>query len=79
MEKLYVSADGLTKMKADLVEMNERRMKVAAAIEQVSAGLDVLSVADWCPEGPDDAAAGIREVEALGRLREPPGWAEAAE
>jgi transcription elongation factor GreA len=33
MEKLYVSRDGLEKMNVDLVEMNQRRMKVAETIE----------------------------------------------
>jgi len=33
MEKLYVSREGLEKMKAALTAMNERRMKVAKAIE----------------------------------------------
>jgi transcription elongation factor GreA len=33
MEKLYVSKEGLEKMKADLVEMNQRRLKIAETIE----------------------------------------------
>lgn len=47
MEKLYVSSDGLTKMKADLVEMNERRMKVAAAIEHARSLGDLKENAEY--------------------------------
>ena len=47
MDKLYVSADGLTKMKADLVEMNERRMKVAAAIEHARSLGDLKENAEY--------------------------------
>ncbi|MBW7863576.1 MAG: transcription elongation factor GreA [Candidatus Hydrogenedens sp.] len=42
MDKLYVSADGLDKMKAELTALNERRMVVAAAIEH-ARGLGDLS------------------------------------
>ena len=34
MDKIYVSREGLEKMKADLAECKERRIKVAAVIEQ---------------------------------------------
>lgn len=47
MEKLYVSGDGLAKMKADLVEMNERRMKVAAAIEHARSLGDLKENAEY--------------------------------
>ena len=47
MEKLYVSADGLMKMKADLVEMNERRMKVAGAIEHARSLGDLKENAEY--------------------------------
>ncbi|MGN6695898.1 MAG: DUF222 domain-containing protein [Aquihabitans sp.] len=40
---------------------------VAVAIEQISAGLDVLLAEEWVPAGPDEAAARIREVERLSR------------
>ncbi len=33
MEKVYVTREGLEKLKADLAEFNERRLKVAATIE----------------------------------------------
>jgi len=47
MEKLYVSRDGLEKMKADLVEMNERRMKVADAIEHARSLGDLKENAEY--------------------------------
>jgi len=47
MEKLYVSTDGLAKMKAELVEMNERRMKVAAAIEHARSLGDLKENAEY--------------------------------
>jgi transcription elongation factor GreA len=42
VDKLYVSSEGLDKMKAELTELNERRLHVAAAIEY-ARGLGDLS------------------------------------
>ena len=47
MEKIHVSAEGLAKMKADLVEMNERRMVVAAAIEHARSLGDLSENAEY--------------------------------
>lgn len=47
MEKLYVSAEGLAKMKADLLEMNDRRMKVAGAIEHARSLGDLKENAEY--------------------------------
>jgi transcription elongation factor GreA len=42
VEKLYVSGEGLEKLKADLTELNAKRMRVAATIE-FARGLGDLS------------------------------------
>lgn len=42
MEKLYVSSEGFDRMKAELADLNERRLHVAAAIEY-ARGLGDLS------------------------------------
>lgn len=47
MDKLYVSAEGLAKMKADLLEMNERRMVVASAIEHARSLGDLKENAEY--------------------------------
>ncbi len=47
MSKLYVSRDGLEKMKASLVEMNQRRMKVATAIEHARSLGDLSENAEY--------------------------------
>ena len=47
MEKLYVSADGLAKMKADLTAMNERRMVVAGQIEHARSLGDLSENAEY--------------------------------
>jgi len=47
MEKLYVSRAGLEKLKEDLREMNERRMKVAHAIEHARSLGDLKENAEY--------------------------------
>lgn len=47
MSKLYVSRDGLEKMKASLKEMNQRRMKVAKAIEHARSLGDLSENAEY--------------------------------
>lgn len=47
MEKIYVSREGLEKLKADLVEMNQRRMKVADAIEHARSLGDLKENAEY--------------------------------
>ena len=47
MEKIYVSREGLEKLKADLVEMNQRRMKVANAIEHARSLGDLKENAEY--------------------------------
>lgn len=47
MSKLYVSRDGLEKMKADLTAMNKRRLVVAAAIEHARSLGDLSENAEY--------------------------------
>ncbi len=47
MEKIYVSREGLEKLKAELVEMNQRRMKVADAIEHARSLGDLKENAEY--------------------------------
>ena len=47
MEKLYVSADGLARMKTDLTAMNERRMVVAGMIEHARSLGDLKENAEY--------------------------------
>jgi transcription elongation factor GreA len=47
MDKLYVSTEGLERMKAELVELNERRMKVAGAIEHARSLGDLKENAEY--------------------------------
>lgn len=47
MEKIYVTREGLEKMKADLAEMNARRLKVAAAIEHARSLGDLKENAEY--------------------------------
>lgn len=47
MEKLYVSAEGLERMKADLAELNERRIRVADAIEHARSLGDLSENAEY--------------------------------
>lgn len=65
MEKLYVSRDGLEKLKADLAEMKERRMKVAEAIEHARSLGDLKENAEYHSAKEEQAmlAARIKDVE----------------
>lgn len=47
MQRLYVSREGLDKMKAELAALNERRMKVAAAIEHARSLGDLSENAEY--------------------------------
>lgn len=47
MDKLYVSGEGLERLKADLKECNERRMKVANVIEQARGYGDLSENAEY--------------------------------
>lgn len=47
MQRLYVSREGLTKMKAELAALNERRIKVAAAIEHARSLGDLSENAEY--------------------------------
>lgn len=47
MEKLYISRDGLEKLKRELAEMNDRRMKVASAIEHARSLGDLKENAEY--------------------------------
>lgn len=46
-EKVYFTAEGLEALKVSLVEMNERRMKVAAAIEHARSLGDLKENAEY--------------------------------
>lgn len=65
MEKVYVSRDGLQKMKQDLVELNERRLKVADAIEHARDLGDLKENAEYhaAKEEQGMLHAQIRELE----------------
>lgn len=47
VEKLYVSREGIEKMRSDLAEMNDRRMKVAQAIEHARSLGDLSENAEY--------------------------------
>jgi len=47
MDKLYVSQEGFDRMKAELVELNDRRMKVAGAIEHARSLGDLKENAEY--------------------------------
>lgn len=47
MEKIYVSREGLDKMKAELAECYQRRMRVAATIEQARGYGDLRENAEY--------------------------------
>jgi len=47
MQRLYVSREGLDKMKAELAALNERRMKVATAIEHARSLGDLSENAEY--------------------------------
>jgi len=65
MEKIYVSRDGLDKLKADLREMNERRMKVANAIEHARSLGDLKENSEYHSAKEEQAMlhAKIKDVE----------------
>jgi transcription elongation factor GreA len=65
MEKLYVSADGLAKMKAELTAMNERRMVVAGQIEHARSLGDLKENAEYhsAKEMQSMLHARIRDIE----------------
>jgi len=47
VEKLYISREGLEKLKAELAEYNARRVRIAAAIEQARGYGDLTENADY--------------------------------
>lgn len=65
MEKLYVSREGLEKLKQDLQEMNERRMTVANAIEHARSLGDLKENAEYHSAKEEQAMlhAKIKDVE----------------
>ena len=65
MEKLYVSRDGLEKLKQDLKEMNTRRMTVANAIEHARSLGDLKENAEYHSAKEEQAMlhAKIKDVE----------------
>ena len=65
MEKLYVSRDGLEKLKKDLQEMNTRRMTVANAIEHARSLGDLKENAEYHSAKEEQAMlhAKIKDVE----------------
>lgn len=65
MEKLYVSREGLEKLKATLDECNGRRMKVAAVIEQARGYGDLSENAEYHAAKEEQAMlhARIRDLE----------------
>lgn len=65
MEKLYVSRDGLEKLKQELKEMNTRRMTVANAIEHARSLGDLKENAEYHSAKEEQAMlhAKIKDVE----------------
>ncbi len=64
-ETLYVTKEGLDKMKADLVSMNEERMKIAATIEHARELGDLKENAEYhaAKEAQAHLHARIRDIE----------------
>jgi transcription elongation factor GreA len=64
-EKIYVSAEGLSKMRADLVQMNEQRMKIAETIEHARGLGDLKENAEYhaAKEAQAHLHARIRDLE----------------
>ena len=64
-EKLYVTQEGLDKIKADLVEMNKERMKIAATIEHARELGDLSENAEYhaAKEAQAYLHARIRDIE----------------
>ena len=65
MDKVYISKEGLEKLKADLAECNERRMRVAATIEYARNLGDLSENAEYHAAKEDQAMlhARIRDME----------------
>ena len=65
MDKLYVSREGIEKMKAELAEMNQRRLKVADAIEHARSLGDLSENAEYHSAKEEQAMlhAKIKDVE----------------
>lgn len=65
MEKLYVSGEGLEKLKAELTELNEHRLVVAAAIEYARGLGDLSENAEYHAAKEEQALvhARIRDLE----------------
>lgn len=65
MEKVYISRAGLKKIKGELVELNQRRMKVADAIEQARELGDLKENAEYhaAKEQQSMVHARIRDLE----------------
>ncbi len=65
MDKLYVSEDGLAKMKAELASCKSRRMEVAAIIEHAREFGDLRENADYHAAKEEQAMlhARIRDIE----------------
>jgi transcription elongation factor GreA len=65
MEKAYVSREGLKKLKGELAALNERRLVVAAAIEQARGYGDLTDNADYHAAKEEQALlhARIRDLE----------------
>lgn len=65
MDKLYVSEDGLTKMKEELASCKSRRMEVAAIIEHAREFGDLRENADYHAAKEEQAMlhARIRDIE----------------
>ena len=64
-DTLYVTRDGLTKMKADLVEFNQQRMRIAATIESARDMGDLKENAEYhaAKEAQAHLHARIRDLE----------------
>ena len=64
-EKLYLTSEGLEKLKADLKEMNERRLVVADAIEHARSLGDLKENAEYHSAKDENAMlhAKIKDVE----------------
>ncbi len=65
VEKLYVSSEGLERLKAELAELNDRRLKVAAAIEHARGLGDLSENAEYHAAKEEQALlhARIRDLE----------------
>jgi transcription elongation factor GreA len=66
MDRVYVTRDGLEKLKAELTACNTRRLRVAAAIEQARGYGDITENAEYRAAKEEQALlhARIRDLEA---------------